>query len=119
MPGMNKRQAGNLGEDLAVSYLTRRGYRILERNYRCRQGEVDIVAQDGNCLVFVEVKYRNGNAWGDPAEAVNGAKQKKIYQASRYYLYQHRYTEDQLCRFDVVAVYGDGKVRCVKDAFGQ
>ncbi len=115
---MNKRQVGNYGEERAVWFLTRKGYQILGRNYRCRQGEVDIIAKDGSYLVFIEVKYRKSGRCGDPAEAVGGTKQKRLYQAARHYLCRHGYGEEQPCRFDVVAVYGDGQVRCMEDAFG-
>lgn len=115
---MNKRQIGTGKEELTASYLIKNGYHILERNYRCRQGEIDIIAKDGNYLVFVEVKYRKTGKWGDPAEAVDRPKQHRICRAARYYLYQHRYGEDQPCRFDVAALYGDGRISYIKGAFG-
>ena len=86
---MNKHQVGNYGEERAVWFLTRKGYQILGRNYRCRQGEVDIIAKDGPYLVFIEVKYRKSGRCGDPAEAVGGTKQKRLYQAARHYLCRH------------------------------
>lgn len=116
---MNKRQIGRIGEDKAAAYLTERGYQILEQNYRCRLGEIDLIAKDGRFLVFIEVKYRTSQRYGDPAEAVDSKKQFKIYQTARYYLYQQGYSQDQPCRFDVAAVYGNGRIRYIKYAFGN
>ncbi len=115
---MNRRQIGRMGEEKAADYLAKRGYQILERNYRCRLGEIDLIAKDGRYLVFIEVKYRTNGGCGDPAEAVDFKKQNKIYQTARYYLYRHGYSENQPCRFDVAAVYGNGSIRYVTHAFG-
>jgi len=94
---------GKRGEELAAAHLTEAGYRIIERNYRCPFGEIDIVAEDGETLVFVEVKSRRSAAYGDPQLAVGHEKQKKISRIAMNYL-----KEKRLChrpgRFDVVAV---------------
>ncbi|MCL5674951.1 MAG: YraN family protein [Candidatus Omnitrophica bacterium] len=83
---MNKRNFGNLGENLAVSFLKEKGYIILERNYRTRFAEIDIIAKDKNEIVFIEVKTRTSNLFGEPQEAVNRLKINKIEKASVVYL---------------------------------
>ncbi len=113
----NKRSLGSEKEQIAEKYLRERGYRILERNFRCRQGEIDLIGRDGKYLVFIEVKYRADGRAGAPEEAVNRAKQRTILQVARYYLYRNRFPEYTPCRFDVVGIIGD-EIRLTKDAFG-
>jgi putative endonuclease len=103
------RQAlGRTGEDLAIAELERRGYAILERRYRTRGGEIDIVADDGGTLVFVEVKARVDAEFGTAAEAVGGWKQRRLVRMARDYLARRAVANDRPCRFDVVAVMLDG-----------
>lgn len=97
---------GKTGEDLAVRELERRGYEIVARRWRQRRGEIDIIARDGATLVFVEVKARDGVAFGDGAEAVTGLKRRRITQLAEEYLARHRLV-DCPCRFDVVSVHVD------------
>lgn len=98
------RQAiGQFGEKKAQNYLKRRGYQILECNYRTRGGELDIIAKDRDCVVFVEVKTRTNREYGTPAEAVSFYKQQHMLSAAKYYL--SRYGFDTECRFDVIEVY--------------
>ncbi|PWM20995.1 MAG: YraN family protein [Oscillospiraceae bacterium] len=97
---MNER--GRQGEDCAARFLERKGYRILARNYRTRFGEIDLIAQQGEFLAFVEVKTRTENGWGRPAEAVSAAKQRRILLAAQEYL-QLVACEWQP-RFDVVEI---------------
>lgn len=113
---MNKRQTGADQEVLAAVWLEKQGLRILEKNYRCRQGEIDLIARDGRYLVFVEVKYRKGIHTGHPSEAVDLRKQRKISRAALYYCYEHRIPETQACRFDVVSILDD-KIEHIRDAF--
>ena len=102
------RQAlGKLGEELAVADLTRRGYAILARRYRTQHGEIDIVAEDGETLVFVEVKCRADAEFGTAAEAVTPDKQRRLARMARFYLSEMR-VRDRSCRFDVVAIMLDG-----------
>ncbi len=100
---MNTKRRGSLGESLGVDYLQKKGYRILQQNYRFERGEIDIVAEDGEVLVFVEVKARTSAEYGDPIEAVTPAKQSQIRKVANGYLYEHE-IEDRECRFDVVAI---------------
>ena len=91
---------GDRGEREAARYLRKRGMRIIERNYRTAQGEIDLIVRDGDTLVFVEVKSRRA---GQPAEAVTPAKQQRLTLAALHYLRRHDLLE-QRCRFDVVAI---------------
>ena len=114
----NQREKGAYWEQKAGAYLESIGYEILEYNYRCRMGEIDIVARQGGYLVFVEVKYRRDGQTGDPLEAVDRAKQRRISRTAQYYCLTHGYGETTPCRFDVAAVLGtDGEVRLVRNAF--
>ena len=113
---MNKRKTGAVYEEKAAAYLKEKGYRILEKNYRCPLGEIDLIAKDGRTLVFVEVKYRKNARNGYPEEAVDTRKQKKICETAAYYVYKNRIPEYTPMRFDVVAVL-DGEFKLIKDAF--
>jgi putative endonuclease len=94
---------GKTGEDLACRELERRGYAIVARRWRQRSGEIDIIAKDGPTTVFVEVKARDGDAFGGGSDAVTARKQRRLAQLALLYLAQHRLL-DTPCRFDVVAV---------------
>lgn len=113
---MNKRQIGSRYEETAAAYLTEKGYCILERNFRCRQGEIDLICRHGRYLVFVEVKYRSHMTMGSPCEAVDARKQERIRKAAAYYLYSHGLGEDMPCRFDVVGILGS-ETELLQDAF--
>lgn len=113
---VNNRETGSRHELQAAAFLTQQGYIILEKNYRCRTGEIDLIAREGAYLVFAEVKYRSSGANGDPAEAVDLKKRRRITGAARFYLLTHGYGENIPCRFDVVAILGD-EIRLYRDAF--
>jgi putative endonuclease len=100
---MRGQQLGFLGENLAVSELTRRGYAIVDRRYRTRRGEIDIVADDGGTIVFVEVKARATGDFGGGAEAVTPSKQRRLVSMAIDYLARRGLT-DRPCRFDVIAI---------------
>lgn len=112
----NKRKLGAKVEQAVKEYLSDHGFIILEMNYRCRQGEVDIIAKDQQYYVFIEVKYRNSLKYGLPQEAVGNAKQKRICKAARYYLYSQGLGEFAPVRFDVAAVL-ENKIQYYKNAF--
>lgn len=114
--GENNRKIGAVYEKRAALFLQKKGYEILETNFRCRQGEIDMIARDGRYLVFIEVKFRRDNSRGLPEEAVGKYKQQKIIQTAKYYLYQKGFTEDTPCRFDVVGITGE-KIRLIRNAF--
>jgi putative endonuclease len=112
-------RTGKRGEDLAVAYLVEAGFRIIERNYRCLFGEIDIVAQEGETLVFVEVKSRCSDAYGDPLLAVDYRKQKKISRISLRYLTEKNLRQ-RPARFDVVAVMllpAGHRIELIRNAF--
>ena len=111
----NRREIGTEYEKKAGAYLEGQGYEVLEYNYRCRMGEIDIIARDGTVLVFIEVKYRKNDESGNPLEAVDIRKQRKIIKVARYYLYQKKYG-DVPCRFDVIGICGS-HIEHIKDAF--
>jgi putative endonuclease len=103
MSSDRRQTLGELGETLACDELRRRGYAILERRYRTRYGEIDIVARHGDVLVFVEVKARAGDAFGSGAEAVTPYKQRRVARMAADFLVRRR-LQDRPCRFDVVSV---------------
>jgi putative endonuclease len=98
---------GDRGENVAAKHLEAQGFRILERQYRSPYGEIDLIATDGDTIVFVEVKTRKNAAAGDPTEAVDRAKQRKITKSALAYL-KHRGWLERRSRFDVVAILWDG-----------
>ena len=104
---MQRQALGKSGEDAAVAELERRGYAILARRYRAPQGEIDIVARDGETIVFVEVKAKETVEFGTAAEAVTAHKQRKVISVAVDYLARHRLIRSP-CRFDVVTIDGVG-----------
>ena len=109
----NRRQIGTEEEALAAEFLEGRGYRIVERNFRCRLGEIDLIAEESGYLVFIEVKYRRTSRLGTGEEAVNTKKQRRILGAARWYLMEHGM---HLCRFDVTAINGT-EITLIRNAF--
>jgi putative endonuclease len=99
----NKKYTGDRGEDLAVDYLEKKNFQIVERNYRYGHGEIDIIAKDRNVLVFVEVKTRKNLEFGEPILAITKNKQKQIRKIAESYLYEKK-IKDIDCRMDVVAI---------------
>ncbi|HBA63828.1 MAG TPA: YraN family protein [Lachnospiraceae bacterium] len=112
---MNRRSVGTAYEQKAEAYLKKQGMQILERNFRCRQGEIDLIAREGETIVFCEVKYRNGTAVGHPLEAVGVRKQQRLIHCAAYYLMQHGGTETA-CRFDVIGFLGEELIH-ISNAF--
>jgi len=104
---MQRQVLGKYGEDLAVDELQRRGYAVLARRYRTRHGEIDIVARDGETVVFVEVKAKETGEFGKAADAVTSRKQRRVISMAVDYLARNRLTSSP-CRFDVVAIDGVG-----------
>ena len=114
---MSTRDVGQRGEQLALRYLRRKGYALLCRNYRYGHYEIDLVMQDGDCLVFVEVKARSNIAFGTPAMAVGREKQRFLRLAAAAYMQRHRCAA-QPARFDVVEVYlPEEKIQHIVNAF--
>ncbi len=117
---MNKRLIGGFYEDLACDYIKQQGGKIIERNYRALRGEIDIIARDENYICFIEVKYRTGEKYGDPEEAVTYAKKKQICKISKLYLYSKFKSLEFPIRYDVIALSGIDdaiSIRWHKNAF--
>lgn len=112
---MNTRRVGALGEDIAVKYLVKHGFKILARNFTCHFGEVDIVAMEKDTVVFVEVKWRKDESFGKPREAVNWRKQQTIIKCANYWLYKNEKVGLPV-RFDVMEIMGSELV-FLRDAF--
>ncbi|RME68404.1 MAG: YraN family protein [Nitrospirae bacterium] len=112
----NKKALGKKGEDRAERFLKGLGYRILHRNYRCPIGEIDIVAQEGKTLVFVEVKTRTTHRFGTPIESVDWKKRERLKRLALYYIKNHFRTEPPV-RFDIIGVSMDGEIEHLKGAF--
>lgn len=116
-----KQLLGEIGEDLACDFLKRKDYTILKRNFKCRQGEIDIIGKDKkrNEIVFFEVKTRTNMQYGEASEAVNKMKRQHIYKAIEYYIYTHPFEKIPI-RIDVIEVYfidNKFKINHIKQAF--
>ncbi|WP_415982369.1 YraN family protein [Anaerostipes caccae] len=111
----NHRKTGMEKEETACRFLLTQGYEVIERNFYSRYGEIDIIARDGQYLVFAEVKYRRSTAFGYPGEAVDRRKQQKIHKTAEYYLFCRGMFE-RPALFDVVEIIGK-KIRVIKNAF--
>ena len=105
---------GNAGENLAVKYLKKQGYKILHKNFKCKFGEVDIIAQVGDTVCFIEVKTRNSNTFGAPCEAVTPERQRRYKNCAKFY-YANRQINFNI-RFDIIEVY-KGEVNHIQNAF--
>ncbi len=113
----NKREVGSDKENVAAAYLEKKGYFIIQKNYRVRQGEIDIVARDGDTLVFVEVKYRKNLSSGHPLEAITPSKIKQISRTALFYLNQNKISVDNTpIRFDVIGILGE-EITHIENAF--
>jgi putative endonuclease len=109
-------RAGARAEDLCAELLRKAGLRVLARNWRCRHGEIDLVAEEGDTLVFAEVRYRRDERYGGAAESVTTAKQARLVAAARFYLMRRPDTE---CRFDVLLLDSleAGRIKWIRNAF--
>lgn len=112
---------GEIGEKLACEFLKEKGYILIERNFRCRQGEIDIISKDTleGELVFIEVKTRRNYLYGYPAEAINNYKKKHIYKSAKYYIYRKKISNIPI-RLDVIEVFISNKgffINHIKQAF--
>jgi len=113
-----KHLSNKIGDDaevLAISYLQQQGLKLVDRNYHCRRGEIDIIMEDAGTLIFIEVKYRQSDQFGSAAEMVTPQKQQKIITTALHYLQQHKL--DRACRFDVVTITPKNGMQWIKGAF--
>lgn len=113
---MNKRAIGTEYEQKAADYLKRQGYQILDTNFRCKIGEIDLIAKEEEYLCFVEVKYRANSQLGYPSEAITPGKIHKIVRTAQYYMLTHNLPENTPCRFDVVVIL-ENEISIIKNAF--
>jgi len=116
---MENKELGKKGEETALRFLKKRGYRIIEKNYVCKMGEMDIIAKDKDTLAFIEVKTRTSTEFGPPQLAVNSSKQRQLSKVALNYL-KEKQLEDVKARFDVVAILLEQKreeIELIKDAF--
>jgi len=116
---MQKKELGKKGEDLALRFLKKRGYRIIEQNYVCKMGEMDLIAKEKDTLVFIEVKTRTSMYFGPPQLAVTKFKQRQMSKVALYFLKEKK-IEDVKARFDVVAILltpGGEEIELIRDAF--
>jgi putative endonuclease len=116
---MDKKELGKKGEELALRFLKKNGYRIIGRNYVCKMGEMDIIAREKDTLAFVEVKTRTSTDFGPPQLAVNSSKQRQLSKVALNFL-KEKQLEDVKARFDVVAILLGSKgeeIELIKDAF--
>lgn len=121
---LKKKELGAKGEEIAVRYLKRRGYRIIERNYRSRLGEIDIIAEEGDDLVFIEVKTRSDILFGSPFESVTVQKQKQLSKVALEYISKQD-CHNRPARFDVVGIefqkgsntFQDAAIELLQNAF--
>lgn len=113
---LNKRQVGFDKEKAASAYLENSGYRIIQKNFYCKAGEIDIVAEDDGYLCFIEVKYRENAENGFPEEAVDIRKARKITRSAIFYMTRYGIPEDYPVRFDVVSILGK-EINVIKNAF--
>lgn len=104
MTTTDKQQQGQQAEDAAKRYLERHGLRLVQRNWSCRSGELDLVMLDGDTVVFVEVRYRRHTAWGGALESVDYRKQQKLVKAAQLFLQKESQWARHPCRFDVIAI---------------
>jgi putative endonuclease len=118
-PRREKKELGKKGEEIALQFLKKNGYRIVERNYACKLGEVDIIAREKDTFAFIEVKTRTSTTFGPPQLAVNSTKQIQLSKVALYFLKEKR-LEDAKARFDVVAILlgpRGAEIELIKDAF--
>ena len=101
---MKTKAIGTIAEEAAKDYLCKNQLNFIEKNYHCRQGEIDLVMKEGKLLVFIEVRYRKSKRYGTGIDSITKEKQRPIISAARHYLHKHKLTEAVSCRFDIIGV---------------
>jgi putative endonuclease len=110
-------ELGREAEDAAFEYLRKQGLSEIERNYRCRFGEIDLIMRDGETVVFVEVRKRSSSRFGGALESIDAHKKKKLLATARHFIAARGDIPD--CRFDAVLLNGDKRIEWIRDAFGE
>ncbi|MFT4143940.1 MAG: YraN family protein [Mobilitalea sp.] len=113
---MNNRELGTVFEGKAAEFLQKSGYQLLQRNFRCKIGEIDLIAKEEGYLCFIEVKYRSTTSKGFPSEAITPGKIRKITRTAEFYMLLHKLPTNTPCRFDVVMILGE-EISLIKNAF--
>jgi len=111
---------GQWAEELAYTYLCEHGLQIIQRNYRCKAGEIDLIMLERNILAFIEVRYRQSQRYGGSLESIDQRKQQRIFTTATHYLQAHHWAQNHPCRFDVVLISGAlsyPQLRWIADAF--
>lgn len=119
-PPLSRLSIGRSGEQRAERYLCDRGLRLVARNHRCVQGEIDLIMRDGETLVFVEVRRRKNTDYGSPLETVSSAKQRKLIAAAQHFVASQKISSRQAQRFDVIGIVNDGNdetIEWIQNAF--
>lgn len=117
---MSSRKKGQAMEEWVADYLQQQDFQILERNFQCRFGEIDLIASQKQCLAFVEVRFRKNNLYGGPLASIDWKKQRKLIRTAEYYLKVKPYYREYTCRFDVVGITIDNgltKAEWIQNAF--
>lgn len=112
-----KKTTGQWAEDLACAHLRKQGLKLLQHNYRYTNGEIDLIMQDKQTLVFIEVRYRANEQYGGSIESIDWRKQQRIIRTAQHYLQTHQSAQQQACRFDVVLLSGKTQLQWIADAF--
>ncbi len=112
----NNRATGTKYEEMAAKYLEKKGYRVVQKNYRTPYAEIDLLLEKDHTWIFCEVKFRSNNNCGNPLDAVTKQKQRRISRAALQFYASHGY-EEYACRFDVIAINGDGTIQHIENAF--
>lgn len=113
------RKIGEKAERLAQKYLEQKGLTLITNNYHCHRGEIDLIMDDGNFLVFIEVRYRKNDTYGSAAESITRVKQSRLLATANHYLQNEKLYRDNSCRFDVITVSGqyNPQIEWIKNAF--
>ncbi len=110
-------KSGRDAENAAFEYLCKQGLSVIERNYRCRFGEIDLIMRDAETMVFVEVRMRASSSFGGAPASIDARKKRKLLTAARHYMATKGQFPD--CRFDAVLLNGDKRIEWIRDAFGE
>lgn len=113
----DKRIKGDNKERFAEDYLLAKGWQLIERNFNCKAGEIDLIMKDDDYLVFVEVRYRETNEFGGALASITPNKQRKLHRAAEFYLLKHFNNSPPPCRIDAVGIEGDNRIEWIKNAF--
>lgn len=114
------RSTGKQYEELAEAYLKQRGLQLVSKNFQCRMGEIDLIMQEDDTLVFIEVRYRSNLAYGSPLESVTFSKQQKILKTAKYFIMRHAQFQHLNYRFDIVGISQQGQaIEWLSNAFGE